>query len=148
MAHAPVTRRAEIREIFDLRHAVLRPGFDAADAAYPEDQEPATLHFGVFEAARCVACVTLLPSEHDGEPAYQLRGMATAPDRRARGLGAQLLIFTEQYIADHTPRRLLWCNARTAAAGFYQRHGWHLTSAPFDIPTVGPHVRMIRQLSS
>jgi predicted GNAT family N-acyltransferase len=143
---APITRRAEAREIFDLRHAVLRPGFDAADAAYDEDDAPTTLHFGCFEGERCVACLTLLASELDGEPAFQLRGMATAPDRRASGLGAKLLSFTEQYVRAHTPVRRLWCNARTPAVGFYQRHGWTATSDPFDIPTAGPHVRMSRQL--
>ncbi|QNN22746.1 GNAT family N-acetyltransferase [Planctomycetales bacterium ZRK34] len=143
----PVTRTACAREIIALRHAVLRPGFDVADAVYPEDDDPTTLHFGCFEADRCVACVTLLPSELDSEPAYQLRGMASAPDRRGQGLGAALLDFTEQHVITRTPIRLLWCNARTSATGFYQHHGWRIISDQFEIPTVGPHFRMCKQLT-
>jgi hypothetical protein len=42
---------------------------------------------------------------------------------------------------------LLWCNARTGALSFYEQFGWSISSDEFDIPTVGPHRRMLRTLS-
>ena len=38
---------------------------------------------------------------------------------------------------------LLWCDARVAAAGFYERMGFTVVSEPFDKPGIGPHVGMV-----
>jgi GNAT superfamily N-acetyltransferase len=40
----------------------------------------------------------------------------------------------------------LWCNARAPAIGFYARNGFTTKGGFFDIPTAGPHVRMLRPL--
>jgi len=29
---------------------------------------------------------------------------------------------------------------------FYRKHGWEIVSAVFDIPTAGPHFKMVRKL--
>jgi len=42
--------------------------------------------------------------------------------------------------------RLLWCNARVPAVGFYESLGWRVVSERFEIPTAGPHVKMVRRL--
>ena len=45
------------------------------------------------------------------------------------------------------PGPLLWCNARTPAVGFYENMRWRVVSAPFEIPTAGPHVKMVKRLT-
>ena len=90
--------------------------------------------------------VTLHPSDWKGEPAWQLRGMATAPGHQRRGLGRRVLEYLEADIRAEGAFRLLWCNARVPAVNFYWRMGWSATSDPFDIPTAGPHVRMVKRL--
>ena len=61
--------------------------------------------------------------------------MATAPDVRGTGVGGLLL---ERGLEVVTPAggALLWCNARTAALGFYRRYGFQVGADEF--PS-GPH---------
>jgi len=44
----------------------------------------------------------------------------------------------------HVP--LLWANVRKPAVEFYRKHGWIIVSDEFEIPTAGPHFKMLRQL--
>ena len=61
------------------------------------------------------------------------------------GVGAQLLLALEHWVREpESPTRLLWCNARVPAVPFYQKHGWQVVSEPFEVPTAGPHVKMIK----
>jgi GNAT superfamily N-acetyltransferase len=84
-------------------------------------------------------------SQWDGEPAWQLRGMATAPDVRGAGVGAALLAEAESVLRNRGPIRLLWCNARYVALGFYQKQGWTIASDEFVTPGVGIQRKMTRR---
>jgi GNAT superfamily N-acetyltransferase len=143
---AVVIRRAALNEILDLRHAVLRAGLPRATASFAGDDAPATLHFGAFLQERNIACATFHRNDYEGQPAWQLRGMATHPHYRGRGIGQAMLRHAEGAIPAQGKVRLLWCNARTPATPFYQRQGWQLVSEEFVIPTAGPHFRMVRRL--
>jgi GNAT superfamily N-acetyltransferase len=79
-------------------------------------------------------------------PAVRLRGMAVSPDARGKGVGAALLHACFDY-ARRSGAHLLWCNARTPAKRFYERHGLAAVGDPFNIPTAGPHVRMVINLA-
>jgi GNAT superfamily N-acetyltransferase len=72
--------------------------------------------------------------------------MAVAPGHQERGIGSKLLLVVDNTVAATTITQL-WCNARTPAAPFYQKHGWQIVSEPFDIPTAGPHVKMLKMIS-
>ena len=136
-----IVRRAAREEILPLRHAVLRPGLPLADAWFDGDDAPDTIHAGAFRAGANVACVSLMARPWR-DAGWQLRGMATHPDVRGQRLGARLLRFVE----DELRGALLWCNARVESAGFYAHHGWTVESDEFDIPGVGPHVVMRREV--
>jgi GNAT superfamily N-acetyltransferase len=140
-------RRAGIEEILALRHAELRPGLPRESADFDGDREPATRHFGAFltGTGENVGCASFMLRPWAGEPAYQLRGMATRADVVCRGIGRALLGFADRELARETGVRLLWCNARTGAAPFYTRLGWAIVSDPFDVAGVGPHYRMLRR---
>ncbi len=141
-------RRAAIAEILALRHAELRPGLPPSTASFPGDDDPLTAHFGAFDtvATEVLACASFMPAPWNDAPAYQLRGMATRRDLARRGIGAALLAVAEHSLATDLDVRQLWCNARITAADFYVRQGWAIASEPFDIPTVGPHVKMCKPL--
>jgi len=141
-----VIREAPADDVLDLRHAILRRGLPRETAVFAGDSDAQALHVTASVDGRVVGCATLLPSTWDGEPARQLRGMATAADFRGRGLGRAMLEFIEQRVRQDAGPRLLWCNARLPASGFYEKLGWQTVSAPFDIPTVGPHVRMVKRV--
>lgn len=130
-------RRAECERLLPLRAEVLRPGRPLEAARWPGDDEAE--HY-VAEAPDGsivgVASVFFTALGADGPPG-QLRGMAVAPSHRGHGVGLALLRAVE---AAHPEG--LWCNARVSALGFYVGAGWAVISEEFDIPGVGPHVKM------
>jgi GNAT superfamily N-acetyltransferase len=139
-------RPAATAELIDLRHTILRATLPRDSAIFPGDEAPTTHHLAAFSNDRIIGCLTLHLSTWDDLPAYQLRGMATAADMQRRGIGRQLLHAADAF-ALTTPLRTIWCNARRIAIPFYQAHHWQIVSEEFDIPTAGPHVRMLRSLS-
>src|SRR5688572_11104957 len=99
MANARMSiRAARVEEIIDLRHAVLREGMPLEAAVFEGDDAPDTRHYGAFVRDRrgAVGCATLHLNEWEAEPAWQLRGMATAPEYRGRGVGRMLLEYMER----------------------------------------------------
>ncbi|HEV7924358.1 MAG TPA: GNAT family N-acetyltransferase [Verrucomicrobiae bacterium] len=146
-------RRVAVEKILDLRHRILRAGLPPESACFEGDAAETTLHFAAFafeasgEASqRPIACLSLMLNSFQGKPAWQLRGMAVDEPQQGRGLGRELVTHAEQAVAADSPVRLLWCNARVPAAGFYQKHGWTIVSEVFEIPTAGPHVKMSKRL--
>lgn len=139
-------RRVATADVVPLRHRVLRPGLPPETAVFDGDDEPETRHFAAFLEHRvdAIACLSFMRRPLDGQAAYQLRGMAVRVDLARRGLGRALLAFAARALHAEVGDVLLWCNARTTAAPFYERLGWTIVSPPFDIPGVGPHVRMVR----
>jgi GNAT superfamily N-acetyltransferase len=150
-ASATVTGRIEVRVIpasatWPLRLAVLRPGRPLESAQFPGDDAPTTRHFGAFEDGRLAGIASLYAAELPDRPgvtALQLRGMATAPEVRGRGLG-RVLVQACIAFARESGAHLLWCNARTGAIEFYRKLGFAVVGEEFQIADVGPHFRMWR----
>jgi GNAT superfamily N-acetyltransferase len=142
-----VVRAVTAAETRALRQEVLRPRRPAADSIYPHDEDASTLHLGAYLDGGVVGIASLYREDRPGGDrklaGWRLRGMASAPDARGRGVGRALL----QACVDHVAASgggELWCNARTPASGFYARAGFEVVSQPFDIPGIGPHVVMRR----
>ncbi len=145
----------EIRQItpaetIPLRHAVLRPGRVVEEARFPGDNNSTTAHFGAFKDGELLCVASLFRIEFPDEPgvtAFQLRGMATAPEARGIGLGTAMVQACIKFGRDKKTG-LLWCNARTSAAEFYRKLGFEVVGKEFAIPDVGPHFRMRFALNS
>jgi len=141
-------RPAALQEILALRHRELRPGFPESAARFEDDEAPTTRHLGAFRVSgEVVGCASFVASPWEKRPAFRLRGMATRADCRRRGIGTRLLRRGEAMLRAATDAELLWCNARLVAVPFYAHLGWQVVSAVFDVPTVGPHRRMVRPLA-
>ena len=143
-------RRITAEETIPLRHPILRAGLARETAIFPGDEAGSSIHLGAFaEDGQLVGVATLhyvpLLDRPDFDSAFQLRGMATAPEVRGQGAGSAL-VEACVVAAREAGARWVWCNARTPAAGFYSRHGFKITGGIFEIPTAGPHVRMLRAL--
>jgi len=139
-------RFALLEEILPLRQAIIIAGTDRDSPYFAGDDRPTTRHVGAFEKGQCIGCATFLCSEWEGQPAWQVRGTATALEWRRGGVGRALLDFAQNTLADESGVRVFWCNARKDSVGFYERLGWSIVSACFDIPGVGMHYRMIKRL--
>ncbi|GIW77035.1 MAG: putative N-acetyltransferase YitI [Phycisphaerae bacterium] len=135
-----------VDRILCLRHKLLRDGLPAESARFEADDDPQTVHWAAVVNGRVIGCVSLVLQALEGQPAWQLRGMAVLQEFQRRGIGSQLLRRTEEHVIRHAPPGLIWCNAREQAVGFYQRHGWKIISDRFDIPTAGAHYRMLKRL--
>ena len=139
-------RQVKAEEVVELRHRVLRAGLPRESARFPGDELETSRHFAaVDEGGRVVGCLTLHLNEWEGRRAYQLRGMATTDEVRGKGMGKMLMAAAEAFVAA-SGVGILWCNARVPAMGFYLGVGWEVRSGEFDIPTAGPHVRMVKQI--
>ena len=149
MGSQPTPQFASLEAILALRETVIIAGTDRDSPYFPGDEAATTRHIGVFLQGRCIGCATLLQTDYDGEPAWQLRGMATEPAFQGQGIGRAILEFAEHQLLREEPSiTLLWCNAREQAATFYERHGWRTVSERFDIPGVGPHYRMVKRIGT
>lgn len=137
--------RVPVDRIIDLRHVVLRQGLPRDAAVFDGDHSPDAFHVAAIAGDDVVGCATLHPSRWEDQPAWQLRGMAVADGYRSAGIGGQLVAVIFEHVDTQTPGRVLWANARTPAARFYQRLGWEIVSEVFEIPTAGPHVRIVRR---
>jgi GNAT superfamily N-acetyltransferase len=71
--------------------------------------------------------------------------MATAPERRSTGIGSALFGAVFGHVAG-CGGGLLWCNARLAAVGFYERAGMVTTGDVWEEPVIGPHIAMFVQV--
>ena len=143
-----VARRAKLDEIFQVRWDVLRPNRPREVACFPGDDAPETIHVGAFDAGeRNVGCATATRVDWQGEPAWQLRGMGIVKDLQSGGVGRSLLAELEELVRHASPIRLIWCNAREEAVGFYEKQGWAVASERFMIEDVGPHFKMTKRLA-
>ena len=141
-------RRVAAADTRDLRRRVLRPHQVADQLVYPGDDHPHAAHFGAVDPdGVVVATGTVVPEAPPWEPgrapAWRLRGMATEPAYRGRGVGGRILAAAVDHVAAHGGG-LLWCNARLPAVGFYRRAGFAGRGEPWDEPDIGPHLVMAR----
>jgi GNAT superfamily N-acetyltransferase len=124
-----------------LRQRVLRPHESLEELA---SHEPPGVHaVAAFDGTALVGCGFVCPDGGPGE--WRVRGMATAPEHRGRGIGAQILAALVDHARAQGATRV-WCNARTPALSLYERAGFAIESEEFEIPGIGPHFVMARRV--
>ncbi|HWL38229.1 MAG TPA: GNAT family N-acetyltransferase [Frankiaceae bacterium] len=132
------TRVVDPEVTLDLRQRVLRPHQTPEQVRAQGDGLPG---IAVFSDGEVVACASVRPEPMPGDPRdgdWRLRGMASDPAVRGHGYGAVALRAALDYARERGARRV-WCNARTGALGFYERHGFTVVGEEFDLPDAGPH---------
>jgi len=137
------------QEVLPLRSLVLRNGKPFDQCIFPSDELEGAFHLGFFIDQYLISIASLLPSnyfENKGS-GYQLRGMATHPDCTGKGYGSALIDFAVDYLKELNVD-YLWCNARSTAAAFYEKLGFTIESAEFDIPGIGFHYEMKLNLNT
>jgi predicted GNAT family N-acyltransferase len=132
-----------------LRHAVLRTGRSWAESLYPADDDPMSAHFAVQDGSTVLAVGSVLPESpdwHVGDSfTWRVRGMATRQGLRGSGLGGQVLEGLLSYVTEQGGG-LVWMTARIPAVPFYERYGFVSRGARKQLPGIGPHLTMFKQV--
>jgi len=135
-------------DTFIVRQPVLRPGRGIETCVFDGDDLPTTIHFGIFDEEELVGVISVFEAAHPEfkeSRQFQIRGMAVLESQQKKGLGDRLVQHAEDYINQKQGERI-WFNAREIAVGFYQKTGYTLIGAAFNIPDVGPHYVMHKKL--
>lgn len=140
-----------------LRHAILRPNQPIDACVYPGDDAPDSFHLGIrgeagHGASDLIAVASFyrepIPDGPSAERQLRIRGMAVLPAHRGKGLGRSLVdAGLDIAIRQSPPPSLVWCNARTTAAGYYAKLGFTPRGDEFEIEGIGPHFVMARALT-
>lgn len=143
-----VIKEISAAETRPLRQAILRPHQKAEDLLYTADDHPRSFHLGAFDRAELISVASFLFDSHpefDETPQFRIRGMATQPDYRGRGIGARLLESGLTRINSEGVN-FAWCNARETAFAFYEKAGFEYFGEMFEPPGIGPHKVMWKKL--
>lgn len=132
-----------------LRRAVLRPNLPPEASVFPGDDDPTSLHLGAFESDELVGIATLIQNAcpvNGRDDHWRLRGMATVERVRNRGIGGLLLSRCIVYVRD-VGGGSIWCNGRSSARRFYERHGLRAVGEEFLSPHTGLHYLFVLGLN-
>jgi GNAT superfamily N-acetyltransferase len=149
-SRGPRLATVDAATVYPLRRSVLRDGRADADATFPEDERPGTLHLAAFDRDGVVVCVaTLFPQPTDRRPgarAWRLRGMAVDPSTQGTGVGRALLDDAVRR-ARESGVEVLWAEGRDSALGFYEQAGWSVEGEGY-VTSIGlPHHTVVLDLS-
>jgi GNAT superfamily N-acetyltransferase len=139
----------DVAVVRSLRAQVLRPGQGPADVVWPGDDAADTLHAAVMDHSEPIGVASVMREAYPPDPGsadWRIRGMATRPGARGRGIGTELLAFC----IDHARRaggERAWCNARVGARSLYERAGMEVVSEESEIAGIGPHLSMCMRLA-
>jgi GNAT superfamily N-acetyltransferase len=137
-------------DTYPLRRRVLRDGTASDVVTFDGDHLATTFHLGVRLDDELVAVSTWLERPYPDRPAehaFQVRGMATAPDHQGKGYGARLLA-AGLVRCESAGATLVWARARDTALAFYTAHGFVTTGLGYvDLTTGLPHHDVLRSLS-
>ena len=122
-----VLREVELDTLLELRERVLTPGHPGRPVVWPYDNDSAA-HYGMFDDALLVGCVSLTPQQMPLRPAaqpYHLHSMAVEPAHQGKGMGRLILAMVLEPVRARGAD-LIWATARPSAVGFYQRCGFEV----------------------
>ncbi|BCB04323.1 GNAT family N-acetyltransferase [Bacillus sp. KH172YL63] len=136
------------RDTYSIRQQILRPNQALEACEYEGDHGEETFHIGAYDGEILVSIASFykeVMKGRDEENPYRLRGMATLPAYRGKGIGQQLIEKSEKVLKERGCR-LWWCNARTSARPYYEKLGLIQSGEVFVIEPIGPHVIMFKEM--
>lgn len=108
-------------ETWEIRHRVMWAEKPFEGVKLPNDDDG--LHFGLFKDNILISVVSLFIEDD----LAQFRKFATEIEEQGKGYGAKLLAYLMQQCIERNVK-ILWCNARTSAIGFYKKFGLAIVS--------------------
>ncbi len=131
----------EYQQMLQLRDEILRRplGLDFTELDLESDKKD--LLIGAFDDGKIMGCCVLT---HESKDTIRLRQMAVKNTIQGKGVGQQILRFTE-ILAKDKGYKTLSMHARDTAIGFYEKQGYKVVGDPFVEVTI-PHHKMEKNL--
>lgn len=120
----PIINEISAADTWPIRHQVMWRDQPFAFIQLPNDAQG--LHYGLFVAKELISVISLFIDNDSG----QFRKFATLDKHQGKGYGSQLLHYIISIAADKGISKL-WCNARIAKAGYYEKFGLRQTEQRF-----------------
>jgi GNAT superfamily N-acetyltransferase len=136
------------QETHMIRQEVLRKGKPIETCYFTGDTEKSTAHFGFFHEKQLIGVVSVFNSPStlfQEKSQFQIRGMAVLDKFQQNGIGNQLLLHAENYCKQQKVE-IIWFNAREKAVQFYKKTAYQILGDAFEIPEVGMHYVMYKQV--
>lgn len=149
-----LTQNVEIKKldtlsIRALRYKVLWPHKNGIEACVIEpDNLPTTFHMGAIFNGKIVGTSTFIVDineKFEEKNQYRLRAMATDPVVRGKGVGVKIIEAGIEELKNKNVK-LLWCDARIIATGFYEKLNFKVLGDIYQVPDIGPHKLMYLEL--
>jgi GNAT superfamily N-acetyltransferase len=132
----------EYWETVHLRRRILRTPLGLDFEPDELDGETRDLHVAAFEFARLKGCLVLTPANADE---IKMRQVAVDDGIQRRGIGTELVLFSERLARDRGYKRMV-LNARDTAVPFYTRLNYRVEGDEFEEVGI-PHVKMAKPLA-
>ena len=144
----------------EVRYAVLWPHLKSAeDARIDIDESEGAIHLAGMKGEEVVGVASLFLQTCDrfsgffeGEKVYRLRAMGVLGQVRGNGVG-EAIINEAVKILKEEDVKVIWCDAREVAWGFYKRGGFAVVvdkvgveCDAYTVPNIGLHKMMYRRL--
>ena len=143
-----IVKIVSAKELYPIRHEVLRPGKPISTTYYQKDTHIDTIHFAAYNQSAICSIATFYPEFFKpvfSEKSYRLRGMATLSNQRRKGFGKALMEEAFKYLKKNKCD-LIWCKARFIAIPFYKSLDFKVIGNMYDIEEIGPHYTMFKTL--
>ena len=140
-------KQIKVEETYSIRKEELRKNMDLS-TQFEGDFDKETFHLGLFKDKELVSIVSFTSSyykEFEGKQ-FQLRGMATKEEYQGQGLGRKLIDQALKILIDKKSA-VVWCHSRITAIDFYSKMNFKKIGVVFEIPEIGKHIVMYKELS-
>jgi predicted GNAT family N-acyltransferase len=142
-------RFIEPKETQSLRHKVLWQHLPSMDVCIIDiDNRDDAFHVGVFQDENLISVGSFFQMSSprlQQHQQYRLRAMATDPDYRRMRAGERLIAFACEELRTRQVE-VLWCDARLLAVPFYESIGFTKFDDVYEVPLIGPHHFMWKEL--
>lgn len=149
LEHEVEIKAVDVNLIKGLRYKVLWPHMEGEEhCEIAPDREATTFHLAALHGDRVVGTSTFIIDinpKFEEKNQYRLRAMATDPEVRGLGVGAKIIRAAEEELRKKGVK-LLWCDARLIATGFYEKLNFKIKGQVYQVPKIGPHKLMFKDL--
>ena len=143
-----IIEQVNLEAVIDVRHQILREGQARHSCYYPEDRYKNTVHFAAKLNNEVIGCASIYKETHPDfslRQSWRIRGMAVLTVFQGKSIGSDLLKACINHAISHKAD-VIWCNARSNVIKFYKRAGFKIIGDEFDIPNIGPHYLLAKNL--